>query len=124
MGTLSIQSIFPTSAFIQPNIYQEQTVNKQQVFADDDDYMHFLSVLRRQTQSFGDEQGQFILPRCYVYPYCLMGNLCIFSLKRAARQYVDTMKRIATAYVCKHSIYGLLLAFVYLLRFFNYKNYV
>ena len=33
-------------------------VNKQQVFEDDEDYIRFLNVLRRQTQPDVDAQGQ------------------------------------------------------------------
>ena len=32
-------------------------MNKQQVFEDDEDYIRFLNVLRRQTQPDVDEQG-------------------------------------------------------------------
>ena len=37
-------------------------VNKQQVFEDEEDYLRFLNVLRRQTQLYVDEQGR-TLPR-------------------------------------------------------------
>ena len=37
-------------------------VNKQQVFEDDEDYMRFLNVLRRQTQPDIDAQDQTSKP--------------------------------------------------------------
>ena len=74
-------------------------VNKQQIFEDDDDYMRFLSVLRRQTQPFDDDKGQFIPPRCYVYAYCLMGNHVHLLIKEGSEAIGDTMKRIASSYV-------------------------
>ena len=37
-------------------------VNKQQVFEDDEDYMRFLNVLRRQTQPDIDAQDQTCKP--------------------------------------------------------------
>ena len=41
------------------NVYHAilRGVNKQQVFEDDEDYIRFLNVLRRQTQPDVDEQG-------------------------------------------------------------------
>ena len=57
-------------------------VNKQQVFEDEEDYIHFLNVLRRQTQPDVDAQGQTFQPRCHVYAYCLMAIMYIsFSRK-------------------------------------------
>ena len=61
-------------------------VNKQQVFEDDEDYMRFLNVLRRQTQPDVDAQGQTFQPRCYVYAYCLMGNYVHLLLKEGSSQ--------------------------------------
>ena len=58
------------------NVYHAifRGVNKHQVFEDDEDYIRFLNVLRRQTQPDVDAQGQTFQPRCHVYAYCLMGN--------------------------------------------------
>ena len=36
-------------------------VNKQQVFEDEEDYLRFLNVLRRQTQLYVDDQAFHIL---------------------------------------------------------------
>ena len=74
-------------------------VNKQQVFEDEEDYMRFLSVLRRQTQPDVDELGQATLPRCHVYAYCLMGNHVHLLLKEGIETIGDIMKRIASSYV-------------------------
>ena len=56
-------------------------VNKQQVLEDDEDYIRFLNVLRRQTQPDVDEHGHTVPPRCHVYAYCLMGNHVHLLLK-------------------------------------------
>ena len=64
-------------------------VNKQQVFEDEEDYMHFLNVLRRQTQPDADELGQTVPPRCHVYAYCLMGNHVQGPLKASIVDSVD-----------------------------------
>ena len=74
-------------------------VNKQQVFEDEEDYMHFLNVLRRQTQPDADELGQTVPPRCHVYAYCLMGNHVHLLLKEGSETIGEIMKRIASSYV-------------------------
>ena len=74
-------------------------VNKQQVFEDDEDYIRFLNVLRRQTQPDVDAQGQTFQPRCYVYAYCLMDNHVQILLKEGSETIGDIMKRIASSYV-------------------------
>ncbi|MDY3965904.1 MAG: hypothetical protein SOZ25_07045 [Prevotella sp.] len=51
------------------------------MFEDEEDYIHFLNVLRRQTQPDVDAQGQTFQPRCHVYAYCLMGNHVHLLLK-------------------------------------------
>ena len=61
-------------------------VDKQQVFEDDEDYIRFLNVLRRQTQPDVDVQGQTFQPRCHVYAYCLMGNYVHLLLKEGSSQ--------------------------------------
>ena len=60
-------------------------VNKQQVFEDEEDYVRFLNVLRRQTQPDVDELGQTVPPRCHIYAYCLMGNHVHLLLKEGSR---------------------------------------
>ena len=71
-GTLiqSHKSIMPRQArtISATNIYHAilRGVNKQQVFEDDEDYIRFLNVLRRQTQPDVDAQGQTFQPRCHV----------------------------------------------------------
>ena len=74
-------------------------VNKQQVFEDDEDYIRFINVLRRQTQPDVDAQGQTFQPRCHVYAYCLMGNHVHLLLKEGSETIGDIMKRIASSYV-------------------------
>lgn len=59
-------------------------VNKQQVFEDEEDYIRFLNVLRRQTQPDVDAQGQTFQHRCHVYAYCLMGNHVHLLLKEGS----------------------------------------
>ena len=68
------------------NVYHAilRGVNKQQVFEDDEDYIRFLNVLRRQTQPDVEAQGQTFQPRCYVYAYCLMGNHVHLLLKEGS----------------------------------------
>ena len=70
------------------NVYHAilRGVNKQQVFEDDEDYIHFLNVLRRQTQPNVDTQGQTFQPRCHVYAYYLMGNHIHLLLKEGSSQ--------------------------------------
>ena len=55
------------------NVYHAilRGVNKQQVFEDDEDYIRFLNVLRRQTQPDVDAQGQTFQPP--------MSCLCLLS---------------------------------------------
>ena len=77
----------------------EYGVNKQQVFEDEEDYIHFLNVLRRQTQPDVDAQGKTFQPRCHVYAYCLMGNHVHLLLKEGSETIGDIMKRIASSYV-------------------------
>ena len=76
------------------NVYHAilRGVNKQQVFEDDEDYIRFLNVLRRQTQPDVDAQGQTFQPRCYVYAYayCLMGNHIHLLLKEGSSQVSQT----------------------------------
>ena len=67
-------------------------VNKQQVFEEEEDYMHFLNVLRRQTQPDVDELGQTVPPRCHVYAYCLMGNHVHLLLKEGSETIGEIMK--------------------------------
>ena len=74
-------------------------VNKQQVFEDDEDYIRFLNVLRRQTQPDVDAQGQTFQSRSHVYAYCLMGNHVHLLLKEGSETIGDIMKRIASSYV-------------------------
>ena len=74
-------------------------VNKQQVFEDEEDYIHFLNILRRQTQPDVDAQGQTFQPRCHVYAYCLMGNHVHLLLKEGSETIGDIMKRIASSYL-------------------------
>ena len=74
-------------------------VNKQQVFEDEEDYIHFLNILRRQTQPDVDAQGQTFQPRCHVYAYCLMGNHVHLLLKEGSETIGDIMTRIASSYV-------------------------
>ena len=61
-------------------------VNKLQVFEDEEDYIRFLNVLRRQTQPDVDAQGQTFQPRYHVYAYCLMGNHVHILLKDGSSQ--------------------------------------
>ena len=74
------------------NVYHAilRGVNKLQVFEDDEDYIRFLNVLRRQTQPDVDAQGQTFQPRChvyaYAYSYCLMGNYVHLLLKEGTSQ--------------------------------------
>ena len=70
------------------NIYHAilRGVNKQPVFEDDEDYIRFLNVLRRQTQPDVDAQGQTFQPQCHVYAYCLMGNHVRLHLKEESSQ--------------------------------------
>ena len=58
------------------NVYHAilRGVNKQQVFEDDEDYMRFLNVLRRQTQPDVDAQGQTFQSPCDANSYVLMCN--------------------------------------------------
>ena len=56
-------------------------VNKQQVFEDEEVYERFLNVLRGQTLSDVDVQGQTVPPRYHVYTYCQMGNHVNLLLK-------------------------------------------
>ena len=83
------------------NVYHAilRGVNKQQVFEDDEDYIRFLNVLRRQTQPDVDAQGQTFQSRCHVYAYCLMGNHVHLLLKEGSETIGDIMKRIASSYV-------------------------
>ena len=74
-------------------------VNKQQVFEDEEDYIRFLNVLRRQTQPDVDAQGQTFQPRCHVYAYCLMGNHVHLLLKEGSETIGNIKKRIASSYV-------------------------
>ena len=74
-------------------------VNKQQVFEDEEDYLRFLNVLRRQTQPYVDEQGQTVSPRCNVYAYCLMGNHIHLLVKEGSETIGEVMKRMASSYV-------------------------
>ena len=74
------RTISPTSIYNAT----EYGVNKQQVFEDEEDYIHFLNVLRRQTQPDVDAQGQTFQPRCHVYAYCLMGNHVHLLLKEGS----------------------------------------
>ena len=67
-------------------------MNKQQVFEDDEDYIRFLNVLRRQTQPNVDAQGQTFQPRCHVYAYCLMGNHVHLLLKSHRRSILHSSK--------------------------------
>ena len=83
------------------NVYHAilRGVNKQQVFEDDEDYIRFLNVLRRQTQPDVDAQGQTFQPRCHVYAYCLMGNHVHLLLKEGSETIGNIMKWIASSYV-------------------------
>ena len=83
------------------NVYHAilRGVNKQQVFEDDEDYIRFLNVLRRQTQPDVDAQGQTFQPRCHVYAYCLMGNHVHLLLKEGSETISDIIKRITSSYV-------------------------
>ena len=74
------RTISPTSIYHAT----EYGVNKQQVFEDEEDYIHFLNILRRQTQPDVDAQGQTFQPRCHVYAYCLMGNHVHLLLKEGS----------------------------------------
>ena len=74
-------------------------VNKQQVFEDEEDYLRFLNVLRRQTQLYVDDQGRTLPPRCYIYAYCLMGNHIHLLVKEGSETIGEIMKRIASSYV-------------------------
>ena len=70
------------------NVYHAilRGVNKQQVLEDDEDYIRFLNVLRRQTQPDVDVQGQTFQSRCHVYAYSLMGNHVHLLLKEGSSQ--------------------------------------
>ena len=70
------------------NVYHAilRGVNKQQVLEDDEDYIRFLNVLRRQIQPDVDAQGQTFQPRCHVYAYYLMGNYVHLLLKEGTSQ--------------------------------------
>ena len=70
------------------NVYHAifRGVNKQQVFEDDENYIRFLNVLRRQTQPDVDVQGQTFQSRCHVYAYSLMGNYVHLLLKEGSSQ--------------------------------------
>ena len=74
-------------------------VNKQQVFEDEEDYLRFLNVLRRQTQLYVDDQGRTLPPRCYIYAYSLMGNHIHLLVKEGSETIGEIMKRIASSYV-------------------------
>ena len=74
-------------------------VNKQQVFEDVDDYIHFRSILRRQVKQEKDEFGNIRPAHCHIYAYCLMGNHVHLLLKEGDESIGDTMKRLVPSHV-------------------------
>lgn len=88
------------------NVYHAilRGVNKQQVFEDDEDYIRFLNVLRRQTQPDVDAQSQTFQPRCHAYAYCLMGNHIHLLLKRSGDRYLNHLYTIKKWHVLQESI--------------------
>lgn len=82
-------------------------VNKQQIFECDEDYAHFVRILRRQCgiavstrpSQIDEEPNEPAERHCYIYAWCLMGNHVHLLLKEHNESIGDVMKRISSSYV-------------------------
>ena len=81
-------------------------VNKQQIFECDEDYAHFVRILRRQCgiavstrpSQIDEEPNEPAVRHCYIYAWCLMGNHVHLLLKEHDESIGDVMKRISSSY--------------------------
>lgn len=64
-------------------------INKQVIFAEDEDRRKFLSILSQSKEKSG----------CKIYAYCLMGNHIHLFLEEGQEPIENTMKRIGSQYV-------------------------
>ena len=64
-------------------------INKQVIFAEDEDRRKFLSILLQSKEKSG----------CKIYAYCLMGNHIHLFLEEGQEPIENTMKRIGSQYV-------------------------
>ncbi len=64
-------------------------INKQVIFAEDEDRLKFISILARSKEKSG----------CKIYAYCLVGNHIHLLLEEGSEPIENTMKRIGSNYV-------------------------
>jgi len=64
-------------------------INRQQIFEDEEDNLHFLETLKKYKEQCGYE----------IYAYCLMGNHLHILLKEGKEELTLILKRIASSYV-------------------------
>ena len=64
-------------------------INKQVIFAEDEDRLKFVSILAQSKEKSG----------CKIYAYCLMGNHIHLLLEEGSEPIENTMKRIGSNYV-------------------------
>ena len=73
-------------------------IDRQDIFADDQDRGKFLKILRAVT-SPEDHEGKPLSPFCHIYAYCLMDNHGHLLIAGAAEDIGTVMKRIGVSYV-------------------------
>ena len=97
----------PRQARVQTstNVYHAilRGVNKQQIFEDEDDYRRFIDILRAQTVPEEDPVTGEAKPHCRIYACCLMGNHVHLLMQEVSETVGETMKRIASSYVCYYN---------------------
>lgn len=75
-------------------------VNSQQIFECNDDYIRFVTTLRRHTEPYKDGETGCEEPTHFVvFAYCLMSNHVHLLVMEGSEDIGTTMKRIASSYV-------------------------
>ena len=72
-------------------------INRQDIFEDDEDYLHMTSILRAQSERY-DEKGVRLSPFCTFYAYCLMSNHLHLLIQEREKTISDIVKRIGVTY--------------------------
>ena len=73
-------------------------INRQNIFDDEEDYTHFISVLYQQVCPTDEITGKPLPSRCIFYAYCLMSNHVHLLIRESSECLASVIKRIAVSY--------------------------
>jgi REP element-mobilizing transposase RayT len=73
-------------------------INRQNIFDDEEDYSHFISVLYQQVCPTDEITGKPLPSRCIFYAYCLMSNHVHLLIRESSESLASVIKRIAVSY--------------------------